>query len=204
MTTKDNIFQRLHAAVKVSMPVKQPAPCSSRVDVDLVKELIQQLHSNAAQVDVIGQGELENWLAGFFTTHPELPREILTNCDITLNCDGIRVIKGRASGSEKVGLSIAELAIAETGTLVLQSSPLNPTSINYLVDHHIVLLETTKTDTLKIVSNLNQAMAALEKHGIFNSRAINFISGPSRTADIEQTIQLGAHGPRNLLVLVIK
>lgn len=103
---------------------------------------------------------------------------------------------GTTDGTDPVCLSRAWMAIADTGTLVLQSGPENPTRLNFLADFHGVFLQESK-----IVETKQAVWKALEQQGKL-PRALNFISGPSRTADIEQTIQLGAHGPRSLWIFI--
>ncbi|MEX0951820.1 MAG: LUD domain-containing protein [Gammaproteobacteria bacterium] len=104
---------------------------------------------------------------------------------------------GRAEGDETVGISQAYCGIAETGSVVLLSAPDNPTTINFLPDHHLVVLH--KAD---LVSHMEDAWTHLRNDRIHWPRTVNIIAGPSRTADIEQTIQLGAHGPRWFHVLL--
>ena len=204
-SAKDNIFNRILSSTKksssqatVELSEMSDFPKPLRTALENKAELIKQLKINAVQVEEINATELDNTLDKFFQKRPELPRQIISNLELNLQSQYFSLKTGRATGDEKVGLSRATLAIAATGTLVLQSSITNPTSINYLVDHHIVLLAFDN-----IVSDLHQAMGVLNQQASFDARAINFISGPSRTADIEQTIQLGAHGPRNLLVLIV-
>jgi L-lactate dehydrogenase complex protein LldG len=104
---------------------------------------------------------------------------------------------GRATGSEQVSLTHAFAGIAETGTLMLRSGPDAPTTLNFLPDTNIVLIESDR-----IVGAYEEAWALLRGAGAM-PRTVNFITGPSRSADIEQTLQLGAHGPRRLHILLI-
>ena len=97
-----------------------------------------------------------------------------------------------------IAVTQAYCGIADTGTLLLFSSPENPTRLNFLPEHHIVLL-----DTKRVVTTKQDAWQLMRQEQRVMPRAINLVSGPSRTADIEQTIQLGAHGPRSLTVVLI-
>ncbi|HAU13796.1 MAG: hypothetical protein CMK83_16460 [Pseudomonadales bacterium] len=97
-----------------------------------------------------------------------------------------------------VAVSEAYCGIADTGSLVCLSSPDNPTSLNFLAEHHVVFLPGHR-----IVAGKRDVWKLMQAEGIHTPRAINLISGPSRTADIEQTIQLGAHGPRSLTVFLL-
>lgn len=97
-----------------------------------------------------------------------------------------------------VSVSVADAAMAETGTLVLCSGAQSPTTLDFLADHHLVVLP---VDT--VVPYMEDVWERLRSRPDFPPRSLNYITGPSRTADIEQTIQLGAHGPRKLHVLLL-
>ncbi len=108
--------------------------------------------------------------------------------------------EGRAQAEDRVGLSHAFAAIAETGTLALVSGPDNPTTLNFLPETHIVVVEART-----IVGDYETFWAKLRAaygEGTM-PRTVNFITGPSRSADIEQTLLLGAHGPRALHILIV-
>lgn len=90
----------------------------------------------------------------------------------------------------------AALGIAETGTVVLPSGPHRPPSMQLLPDHLIVVLRTE--DVVDYVEDVWQRIAA----GTL-PRTVTFMTGPSRTADIEQTLHVGAHGPRRMHVLLV-
>ena len=84
--------------------------------------------------------------------------------------------------------------------MFLVSGPENPTTLNFLPEAHTVLIEASD-----IVGSYEEAwdrLRAIYGKGAL-PRTVNLISGPSRTADIEQTIVRGAHGPRRLLVLIL-
>lgn len=106
---------------------------------------------------------------------------------------------GPATGEDHIGVSVAFAGVAETGTLVMLSGADNPTTLNFLPDDHIVVVS-----ALQIVAHLEDAWRLLRDRSAAIPRTINLITGPSRTADVEQTIQLGAHGPRRLHVIVIE
>ena len=88
-------------------------------------------------------------------------------------------------------------AIAETGSLVKLSSHESPTALNFLPDNFICLLQRQR-----IVRHIEDVWDLLRKEQAGMPRAVNIITGPSRTADVEQTIQLGAHGPRRMHVII--
>jgi L-lactate dehydrogenase complex protein LldG len=107
---------------------------------------------------------------------------------------------GSAEPSDGASLSHAIAAAAETGTLVLASGPDNPTSLNFLPEAHAVLV--TASDIVGCYEEAFDRLRATYGEGRL-PRTVNLISGPSRTADIEQTIVRGAHGPKRLLVLIL-
>jgi L-lactate dehydrogenase complex protein LldG len=108
---------------------------------------------------------------------------------------------GATGGGDLVALSHAFGAAAETGTLVLLSGSDNPTTLNFLPDNHIVVVaaETIDGDYETVLARLRSQLGAGHL-----PRAINLVTGPSRSADIEQTLILGAHGPRRLHVIVME
>ncbi|MGA0342606.1 MAG: lactate utilization protein C [Gammaproteobacteria bacterium] len=112
--------------------------------------------------------------------------------------DEVFTYRKSADKDTRVAVSEAFAGVSETGTLVMRSSAENPPSHNFLPDDHIVVLHQQR-----IVRWTEDVWALLRKEDAFPSRAVNFITGPSKTGDIEQTIQYGAHGPRRLHILII-
>ena len=108
--------------------------------------------------------------------------------------------QGRSDGHDDVGVSHAFGGIAETGTLVMTSGPDNPSTINFLPEHHIVVVDVDEID-----GDMEAVLARIRKK--FGKgrmpRTLNFITGPSRSGDIEQKIVLGAHGPRALHIIIV-
>jgi L-lactate dehydrogenase complex protein LldG len=112
----------------------------------------------------------------------------------------VEVLTGRAENGDEVSLSHAFAGVAETGTLILPSGPDNPTTLNFLPDTHIVVL--AKADVVGVYEDVWDRLRAAYGEGVM-PRTLNMITGPSRTADIEQTLELGAHGPRRLHVILV-
>ncbi len=112
----------------------------------------------------------------------------------------LSIRRGRGQGSDHVSVTGAFAGIAETGTLVMTSGPDHPVSLNLLPDTHIVVLREAD-----IVGGYEDVWGRLrERYGKDRMpRTVNTITGPSRTGDIEQTIELGAHGPRRMHILVV-
>ena len=94
-----------------------------------------------------------------------------------------------------VGISTAQAAIAETGTLVLDSTYERHRLVSLVPPVHIAIINASS-----IVETLRDALALIQQNEI--SPAITFITGPSRTADIELTLAIGVHGPQQLYVIV--
>lgn len=112
----------------------------------------------------------------------------------------LEIRSGPSDGDDEVGVSHALGGIAETGTVVLTSGGDNPTTINFLPEHHIVVIEAKD-----ISGDLETVLARVRK--VYGKgkmpRTVNLITGPSRSGDIEQKIILGAHGPRALHLIVV-
>ena len=112
----------------------------------------------------------------------------------------IEISTGPSAGDDPVSLCGAEAGIAETGTLMLSSGPENPSTLNFLPETEIVVLPAEH-----IVGGMEEAWGLL--HGRLRGgelpRTVNFITGPSRSADIGQKLQMGAHGPRRLHIIVV-
>jgi L-lactate dehydrogenase complex protein LldG len=112
--------------------------------------------------------------------------------------------RGRAEESDLVGVTACFAGIAESGTLMLLSSPESPTRNNFLPDTHIVMLHGAQV-VASYEDGWTRLRAARRKpDGSFDMpRAVNFITGPSRSADIEQRLELGVHGPRRLHIVLV-
>ena len=109
----------------------------------------------------------------------------------------LEIRRGRAADGDAVGVTACFAAIAETGTLMLLSGPDSPTRNNFLPDTHVVVLRASQ-----VVAAYEEGWDRLRAKGAM-PRTVNFITGPSRTGDIEQRLVLGAHGPRRLHIVLI-
>ena len=101
-------------------------------------------------------------------------------------------------GNDRIGITGSFCAIAETGTLVMLTGEPWPTATALLPDTHFAVVRADR-----VVSGMEEAFALVRAERPAMPRAINMISGPSRTGDIEQTIVLGAHGPYRVHILVL-
>ncbi len=109
----------------------------------------------------------------------------------------LEVSYGNSRGNDPISVTPAFCAVAETGSVVLLSGEKTPTTLNFLPDVHIVILFEEQ-----ILPRIEDAWVKLRAAGTM-PRTVNFITGPSKTADVEQTLQIGAHGPRDLRVILV-
>ncbi len=110
-----------------------------------------------------------------------------------------------AIGSDTVSVQHGWAAVAETGTILFPSDPTRPTTLNLLPESEIVVLRTSRVvGAYEEAWDLLRAERQDAETGGFMPRNLMLVTGPSRSADIEQTLELGAHGPRRLHVLLIE
>jgi L-lactate dehydrogenase complex protein LldG len=156
-------------------------------------------------VEEIAAADVPSAVAAFLRAH-NLPMKLKRGADPRLAAlpwereRTLEVSVGPSDGSDLVALSHAFGAAAESGTLMLVSGPDNPTTLNFLPDTHIVVI-----DAKDVAGDYETLWRRLRKKfgdGLM-PRTVNLITGPSRSADIEQTLILGAHGPRRLHVMVV-
>ncbi|HWD15726.1 MAG TPA: lactate utilization protein [Casimicrobiaceae bacterium] len=110
---------------------------------------------------------------------------------------GIEIAIRVTTGDDDVGITGCFCAIAETGTLVFVAGAQTPSATFLLPDTHVAIVRVEQ-----LVSGMEEAFARVRANGAM-PRAINLVSGPSRTGDIEQTIVLGAHGPRRVHIILV-
>ncbi len=111
----------------------------------------------------------------------------------------LRIWMGRAEDTDLVSVQHAFAAVAETGTLMFPSAPERPVTINLLPDTAVVVLRASR-----IVGPYEDAWDLLRAEMGDMPRNVMWVTGPSRSADIEQTLELGAHGPRRLHIVLIE
>jgi L-lactate dehydrogenase complex protein LldG len=104
-----------------------------------------------------------------------------------------------ARGDDRVGLTGCFCAIAETGTALLLSSPAAPKVTALLPETHVCIVPAGR-----VVDTMEDAFSMIRAEVGDPPRAVFFVSGPSRTADIEQTIVIGAHGPYRVHVILVE
>ena len=111
---------------------------------------------------------------------------------------GLAIESRPTTGNDRLGITGTFCAIAETGTMIILTGPDAPTATALLPDTHVAVVRAAS-----IVDGMEDAFALIRRERGAVPRAINMISGPSRTGDIEQTIVLGAHGPYRVHILVV-
>jgi L-lactate dehydrogenase complex protein LldG len=158
----------------------------------------------ASVVEVETPGDVPAEIARFLR-EANLPATLRMGSDSRLAAmpwgeTALEVLQGPSDGHDLNGLSGAFAGVAETGTLALCSGPENPTTINFLPDNHCVVVFARD-----LVGDFEGVWAKLRvKFGRGQMpRTLNFVTGPSRSGDIEQTMLLGAHGPRRLHIVVV-
>ncbi len=111
---------------------------------------------------------------------------------------GIEIAVRAARETDLVGITGAFCAVAETGTLMTLSGPQTPAAVSLLPETHVAIVEKSR-----IVRGMEEAWQLMRNERREPPRAVSFISGPSRTADIEQTVTLGAHGPYRVHIILL-
>jgi L-lactate dehydrogenase complex protein LldG len=108
----------------------------------------------------------------------------------------------RHAGEAFIGVTAADYCIAQTATLTMKSRPGQPRCASLLPSIHIAVIRPEQMlTTLKELYTLLKWNPAEQAEGI--TRCMTFITGPSKTADIEATLVHGAHGPRELFIIVL-
>lgn len=170
--------------------------------VELFREMLAEAHGT---LEVVSSPDAVPAAVSAYLRSKNLPMEVRRGSDPRLESipwkdeRTLEVSVGPSDGKQAVGVSHAFGGIAETGTLVLVSGPDNPTTLNFLPEHHIVVV-----DARDLAGDYETVWDALRKRfGADLPRTVNWVTGPSRSADIEQVHLHGAHGPKSLHVLVI-
>ncbi|QFU15672.1 LutC/YkgG family protein [Microvirga thermotolerans] len=159
----------------------------------------------ATVTEVSSAAEVPQAIADFLRSH-NLPATLRMGGDPRLRAmpwseTSLDISHGPSEGGDLNAVSHAFGAVAETGTLVLVSGPENPSTLNFLPDNHIVVVS-AKDVAGDYETMWNKVRFAFGKGGM--PRTVNWITGPSRSGDIEQTLLLGAHGPRRLHVVLVR
>jgi L-lactate dehydrogenase complex protein LldG len=217
MNARDRIFARLHAAqVKGLYPAPEPAEwyaprARNEASDERTKRFVAMMEAARAEVHRVNQGNwvqklyeilsakgLSNLLLAPGTAHGARAAEGLKGTGVAcLAYDRpIEAWKAELFNDIQASLTGARGAIAETGSLILWPDAQEPRLMSLVPPVHIVLLEAAA-----IHATLIDAMGAENWAAGLPSNAL-LISSPSKTADIQQTLAYGAHGPKDLVVLL--
>lgn len=203
MNAREEILARLRAA-RPAAPVEVPRAYDRTTGyADLVGLFVDRLEDYRATVHRCPAGELPSVLGRLLADVPEVavpagvPTDWLTAYRGTLRRDD-RALPLAVAELDAPGLAVltgCAVAIATTGTLVLDTGPHQGRRLLTLVpDHHVCVVHTRQ-----IVGGLPEALARL----VDPSRPLTLISGPSATSDIELNRVEGVHGPRRLQVVIV-
>ena len=197
VTTVDAAMRKSAAEETLHSGVRGPQP---DVAGDLAERFMQKVESMSSTTGRISSREDlpqavahylgENGLGGDAVISPDLAALDWKGAGLTVEARG-------AVNADPVGITTCYCAIAETGTLMMVSRPEMPPTLSLLPETHVALVMPEN-----IVPSLEDAFDRLRRDFPAMPPAVNFISGPSRTADIEQTIVLGAHGPCRVHVIL--
>ena len=166
----------------------------------LFTEMAQEVMATVERVPALA--DVPRAIADFLAQQ-NLPAELVVAPDAALDAIPwserplLKIRRGKPEATDLTGVSGCLAAIAETGTLMIPSGPQSPSTMNFLPDNHVAIVRASQ-----VVASYEDGWDRLRDAGAM-PRTVNFVTGPSRTADIELKIQLGAHGPRRLHLVVV-
>jgi L-lactate dehydrogenase complex protein LldG len=201
-TIRRQIVQdRLERAPKGVIPKRGQVSGDERIALFKV----QAEASLATVTEVASAADVPQSIALFLRNH-NLPATLRMGEDQRLKAmpwadTTLEIAHGPSEGQDLNAVSHAFGGVAETGTLAMVSGAENPSTLNFLPDNHIIVVS-AKDIAGDYESVWNRVRFAFGKGSM--PRTVNFITGPSRSGDIEQTLLLGAHGPRRLHVVVVR
>ncbi|RDE22815.1 hypothetical protein DV711_09590 [Motiliproteus coralliicola] len=190
---------------RIGQHPRHTIPARGQLDAEGQVALFRSMAEEAAAelIDIDSLEKLPIAVADFLQQNQL--KQLLRGSDAALEAldwgplEGIKVESRPVQAGDPISLTLSFAGIAETGTLMLHSGPNSPTTMNFLTDIHLVALRQSQ-----IVGFYEQAWQQLrETVGENWPRTVNMITGPSRSADIEQRLQMGAHGPKRLVIFMI-
>ena len=201
-SAREELETRLRSPKSNLIPARSDKPHGEQVA--LFAEMAEGVQASVAHVaDAAGvPGAVADYLA-----QNNLPSDIVMAPDAALDSypwadrPMLNLRRGRAEDADQVSVTGAEMAFAETGTLMLTSDATRPSTLNFLPENHIVVLRAEQITGA--YEEGWQRLRAAGGNGGFMPRTVNLVTGPSRTGDIEQRMQLGAHGPRRLHIIIV-
>jgi len=197
-TSDEDLAARLRDHPRNLVPARADLDAPGRRDL-----FVRMAEEAAASVDIVASAEAAVAAIADFLASRNLPAAAVAApdlADLPWSAAPTMAIRfGVADGDDEVGIAGAFSAIAETGTLLLVSGSKRPTTLNFLPESHVVILRAG--DIVGPFEDAWDRLRAAFPEAL--PRTLNLITGPSRSADIEQTLQMGAHGPRHLHIVLI-
>ena len=197
------------ATNRLANPPKHLVPNRAQGDRNEIINLFVDMAEEVATTTtrIFSLDALPKAVSDYLARH-NLPSRIKTDGDPLLeNLDWesqstLEVESGKAENDDLISVTVASAAVAETGTSILTSGQTGPTTLNFLPENHIIVLPISR-----LCGTYEESWEYLRERNTGNNkglpRTINWVSGPSRTGDIEQTMQLGIHGPKRLHVILV-
>jgi L-lactate dehydrogenase complex protein LldG len=209
---RSRILGRLRAAPRTDAPTLPQWQAPTYADGERVArfcQLLQSLHAEVYEVTAADwPARLRDVLAGrvqrvMFAPATEAGRQLAAawagdGPELVPYDRPVEQLKDTLVHGVDAGLTTTLGGIAETGTLVLWPNGDEPRLLSLLPPIHVALVRASE-----VVDNLAGLIRAKGWAGAMPTNAV-LISGPSKTADIEQTLAYGVHGPKELIVLVIR
>jgi L-lactate dehydrogenase complex protein LldG len=188
---------RSQLAARITTP-----PTLTRIEFseDAVERFVTMAQSESATVaKVTNDGEIPAAVAQYLKSHNLAAKFVASPALRSMGWPPhLDIDFGATRGEHESGVTPCLAAVAETGSVVLLSGENTPTSLNLLPDNHIVIVRRSQ-----VVDNFEDVWRQLRARETALPRAVNLVTGPSRTGDIEQTIHLGAHGPRRVHIILV-
>jgi L-lactate dehydrogenase complex protein LldG len=204
----DTALRRAAVAERLGAPPAPLVPARAKGSREEQRQLLRTYleGQSATMIEVAAADEVPKAI-GAYLRSTNLPLRVRVGDDAYLGKlawdrePALERRKGRAVADDEVGLAHAVAAVAETGTLVLAAGGDNPVTLGFLPDTSIVVVE--ENDLVGGYEGAWEKIRARFGKGAM-PRTVNFISGPSRTADIGGQLVMGAHGPRRLAVILVR
>lgn len=195
--------QRLQEPAANLIPARGQTPAKDR----LAQFIAEAERVNASVARVANDGSIPAEIARYLADN-NLPSRLkhapsLAHLDWSETL--LDVQQGIGAADDEVCVTTAFAGVSETGTLVTYSGAENPTTLNYLPPVHIAVLRAADISASyeAVWQRLRENKIKEDQSSGFIPRTVNMITGPSRTADIEQTLLLGIHGPQRLHIVII-
>ncbi len=209
-TDRDRMLAAINAGTARHKPVApKPAPLvpargkvTGQALLDLFKRYVGI--ASTSLDEVASEADVPAAVARYLSSR-NLPAKLRVSPDARVaglpwsNQPLLEVSTGASDGFDEVSVTPALAGVAETGTLVLHSGAETPSTLHFLPDTHIVVMKASE-----VVGTYEEALERLKaKTGGRVPRTVNFVTGPSRSADIGKILLMGAHGPKRLHIVLV-